>query len=1420
MSNDPTPDTPETPQALPVEPQDHARPETSDELPPPERPARAKRAFPWRKALIWAGGAVGGLVVLAGIGVAALDSAPGKRFIVSQITGLKPENGLKIGIGRIDGSIYGDFTVHDLSLSDPQGVFFKSPAVRLNWRPFGLINKHVDVRELSSPRVEWLRQPAFTDTPKTTPAEPFKLPDLRIDAEKVDLKAIYLAPAVTGEAQTLTLAGNAHLKNGRAVIDARLTGDRGDRAVLRLNAQPDANRFDLSAAVDAPKGGAITGLAKLDLPLTVRLDGKGDWKAWNGRLTGTAGDQPLADLNLTARDGLFGVKGTARPQAIIPSTADLFSPAVNIDLSTTFKDRVADGTLSLAADALTLDAKGRIDLGKGEFGDLNLNAVLLKPASIAKGLNGKDVVASLLLDGPFKRPLIDYKLSAASIGFNDVGVHQLRAEGRSRLDGDHILIPVKASAKHMTGLNAAAESLVSNITINGDLAWSDGLILSDNLKIRSDKINGTAIILAQPAEGRYEGALKGRINQYLVDGIGVFNLTIDADLRQLKAGGFGIVGKVDGQSVRIDNGGMKSFFGGNFKFSGAMNTTATGDVILQRLTLTAPDFRLTSASGRLSKGRLNFKLAAQSTRYGPLSAEAGGTINAPTLVLRAEKPGLGLGLEQVVARLSTTPQGYAVTAEGGSQYGPLKADVLVLKGAGPLTIDVRTAEVAGFSANGRVAQSDSGPFTGALTLTGRGVNGTVRLLAFDAVQGAQVSARANNTLLPGEAEIRIGRALIEATARLDDQPTIKGDVQLADVVYGENYVEKARARIDLKGMRGTVQMIANGDAGTAFNIAANAQVSPDDILVALSGRAGQVPFALERPARMVRQGDDWVLAPAGLMTAQGKVNLAGRFGEIIRAQAQFDRFDLSILNIIDPNLGVNGTVSGGLDYTQRGNAFPQAQMQLNFNNLTRTTIARVSTPLDIQMQASLSENRSEARGLLRQGGADIGRFNLNIDPRGEGVWIQQLQNGAVSGGLRFNGPSSVLFSLAGLGDQQMTGNVALAADLSGTLGQPRLNGLVRGNGLVYEHLTFGTRISDIALEGRFSNDRLELQKFEGRAGDGRVSATGFVGLSADENFPMKLNAKLENARLAASDALASTVSGTLDVTNDAQSGPWIRGNLNLPEFRYQVVFQGASKVDELEGVRVKGARIVERKSTNVAPTLWNLDIRLRADNQIFVSGMGLESEWRMNLNVAGTTRAPRVVGNLNALRGTYAFSGREFEIDKGVITFDGGTLTNPEIALTATTEVDEITGTINVSGRAQNPQIAFGSSPSLPQDEVLSRLLFGENVANLSATQALQLAASLQALQGGGGLNPLGKLRSVTGIDRLRVLGADASTGRGTAVAAGQYLTNDIYVEIVTDTRGFTATQIEIALSRVLSVLTQVGTTTGTSVNLRYSRDY
>jgi translocation and assembly module TamB len=216
--------------------------------------------------------------------------------------------------------------------------------------------------------------------------------------------------------------------------------------------------------------------------------------------------------------------------------------------------------------------------------------------------------------------------------------------------------------------------------------------------------------------------------------------------------------------------------------------------------------------------------------------------------------------------------------------------------------------------------------------------------------------------------------------------------------------------------------------------------------------------------------------------------------------------------------------------------------------------------------------------------------------------------------------------------------------------------------------------------------------------------------------------------------------------------------------------------------------------------------------------MGLESEWRSDMRVRGTAKAPRIVGDLEVVRGTFNFAGRRLEITNGDVSFDGGVLTDPLLDITASTTVQSVTAAVNISGRAQNPQIAFTSTPALPQDEILARLLFGNSAGSLSPIQAIQLASTLNSLRGGGGgLNPLGKLRSAPGLSRLRVVTAG---GGGAALSAGQYITSNIYLEVVTDARGFTATQLEIALSRSLSILSQFGAFGGSSVDLRYSRDY
>ena len=209
------------------------------------------------------------------------------------------------------------------------------------------------------------------------------------------------------------------------------------------------------------------------------------------------------------------------------------------------------------------------------------------------------------------------------------------------------------------------------------------------------------------------------------------------------------------------------------------------------------------------------------------------------------------------------------------------------------------------------------------------------------------------------------------------------------------------------------------------------------------------------------------------------------------------------------------------------------------------------------------------------------------------------------------------------------------------------------------------------------------------------------------------------------------------------------------------------------------------------------------------------------VRVAGTVTEPRISGRADLIRGSYDFAGRRFDLSRGSIRFLGESPVNPILDITAEGGVRGLNAVIRVTGRGQRPEISFASTPALPQDELLSRLLFGTSITNLSAPEALQLAAAVASLNDpGGGLDPINALRRSVGLDRLRVLPADVTQGIGTQLAAGKYLGRRVYVEVVTDGRGYSATIVEYQITRWLSLLSSISTIGRESVNLRVSRDY
>jgi len=1390
----------------------------------------------WQRIAKWAGIAIAGLLLLIAVLALAINTGPGRNFLARQIGAFETASGMRIGIGHIDGSLYGRMVITDLEVRDPKGVFLSAHRLTLDWRPFAwLLHSKVDVRELASPEIRLLRLPAFKPTP-SDPNAPL-LPDIDVAVGRVAIDRIVIEPPVTGKRHIVRLTGSADIADGRARLtaDARaLTGPGvagGDVLALRLNAVPDANRLLIDVRLDAPAGGLVDSYAGLGKPLAFAIKGQGDWKKWDGRATGRAGDTPLADLTLAARDGRFTVKGDTMPASLLTGpAARLTGPALAIDLAATLAERRADLTLALRSKALAVDAAGLVDLGRNRFGNFRLAAQLLEPGSIAPDARGRDVSLSATLDGPFATPAIAYKLSAGALGFGSVGIEGLAAEGRATIDSDRILIPVHATARRVTGLNAAAGGLLTDLAVDGHLAWSKGMLLSDDLKLKSSKIDATALLLVDPAKGRYTGAIKGKVNDYQVDGLGRISLTTDAELVTDPKGGFGVRGVFRVATRRLDNATVQGFLGGNAVTTARFGFTSNGTASLTGLTLTAPDFRILSGSGsyNIDSGRIAFEARAQSGQYGPLAVTASGTLERPLVKLTAARPGMGVDLRAVEAELRGVPAGYAVRATGQSAYGPFTADLLVRSGKGPLAIDIHKAHFAGVDLGGSIVQAPAGPFTGTLALAGSGLNGSIRLSAAGANQRADVDVTAKAARIPGDVPITIGGGTIRATALvLPKGPSVTGRFALQDVRRADILIARSQGRIDYRDDHGTVALVANGSSGAPFDVAAQASLSPTRIVANAKGKANGIAFRFAAPAVLTKSGADWTLQPATLILDKGRVELSGRYGAATNLHARLDDLDISMIQAFVPRLGLGGKATGRIDYAlSGGSTVPTARARIDIAHFTRTSASVVSEPVDIALLGTLDGSGGEARALIRRGGAVVGRMQARLAPLGGGASLSdRLFAAPLSGGIRYNGPADVLWTLTGIAGQQVSGPIALAADFGGHLAEPTLTGVVRAKTLRYENETYGTVLTDIALDGRFTQSRLEIASLTAKAGDGSISASGTIGLDAAGGFPINLQAKLDHAQLARSDALGANVSGTIAVTNSKAAGGLIKGDLSISEARYQIVRQGAAEVADLEGVRRRTDQLAPagtKAAEGPAPSNWRLDIRVRADNQLFVSGMGLEAEWATNLRIRGTAGDPRVTGKLTVVRGTYSFAGRRLELSQeSEVRFEGGPIFDPQLNLSADTTVEGVTATINIGGHAQSPEVTFTSTPTLPQDEVLSRLLFGESITSLSPTQAIQLAAALNSLRGsGGGLNPLGKLRSATGIDRLRVLGADKTAGRGTAVAAGQYISNDIYVEVITDARGFTATQLEIALSKALHILSQMGSFGGSNVSIRYSKDY
>jgi len=1354
------------------------------------------------------------LMILLSLGLVLLDTAPGHRWVVDRIAQVETASGLRIRIGRIDGSIFGESRLRQVQVLDQRGVFLTSPEIRLDWSPMAWLTNSLKIDRIEADRVRLERLPKLRPTGRRGPI----LPDFDIHIGKLEVRRLELAPAVAGKAQVGRLSGSADIRSGRARIKLDGAMQGGDWLRVNLDAEPDGNRFDIDVRASSPAGGFLPALFDSKRPLQLLIEGDGTWSRWRGRAAMNLSGRPAARLALAADNGRYRLDGKLAPAPFLKGKLQrLTSPVVDVRGTGTFADRQLDGELRLASPALRAVGRGRIDLAAGAYRDLRLGADLLRPPALFKNMTGRNVRLVWTLDGPFGRADYSYRLTSPGVKFDNTGFVDVRAEGRGRATAWPMRVPLRLQARAVTGVGDVAGAILANVRLEGMLSVTPRLIRGDNLALKSDKLSGKVSLLIDLKTGRFDVVISGGMTRYLIPGLGVVDVKTELHVVPGEKGKARVLGKAEAWVRRLDNSFFRGLTGSLPRLTTDLERTTDGVLHFSNLQIYSRDLRLSGSGIRRRDGTFHIEARGRQAKYGPLKLVLDGRIERPKLDILLDRPNAAMGITAMRLQLDPIPAGYDYRAAGGSTLGPFTSQgrILLPKG-GRTVIAIAALNVAGSTGRGDL-RSDPGGFTGTLALAGP-ISGS---LAFSPVNGAQrieAHLAASNARIAGDTAIAIRSGKLDGTILLEEGRTsLDGTLVARGLAYGAIDLARLTANGRLVNGSGQVRAALAGRRGKAFELVTLADFSPDRVRLTGRGKVEGRDLVLESPAVLTRADGGWQIAPTRVRFGGGRASVSGRTGDRPELHANVTAMPLEVLDIFWPNLDLSGSANGRLDYAW--SASPSGRADLRIRGLSRTGLVLSSKPIDLGLAAVLGGGKAAVRAVAVSDGKTIGRAQARFAPLPGGQpIIAALSNAPMTLQLRYAGPADTLWRLSGVEVFDLSGPVAIGADIGGRLVDPIIRGSLKAQNARIESAVTGMVVTGLNASGRFGGSRLVLDSIAGRTpSGGTVAGSGSVNFSGGRPaFDLDFN--VARAQILDRDDIAATVTGPVSIRSGGRGGR-ISGNLRLDRGRFTLGRASAAAAVPQLAVRHVGRDeedVIE--IAQLAP--WELDVKLAGDN-LTVRGLGIDSLWRTDLTIGGTVAAPRLTGRADLDRGDYEFAGRSFRLEQGVIRFRGESPVNPLLDIRAEAQVQGLNASVNVRGTGLKPEITFASVPALPQDELLSRILFGTSITNLSAPEAVQLASAVAALQSGSGsLDPINALRRAVGLDRLRIVPADIATGQKTAISAGKYVGRKLFVEVITDGQGYSATRVEYQVTRWLSILSSISTIGRTSANVRVSKDY
>ncbi|HEY4972134.1 MAG TPA: translocation/assembly module TamB domain-containing protein, partial [Steroidobacteraceae bacterium] len=559
--------------------------------------------------------------------------------------------------------------------------------------------------------------------------------------------------------------------------------------------------------------------------------------------------------------------------------------------------------------------------------------------------------------------------------------------------------------------------------------------------------------------------------------------------------------------------------------------------------------------------------------------------------------------------------------------------------------------------------------------------------------------------------------------------------------------------------------------------------------------------------------DGIVLSQLRLGATDTVLQADGRLTPGLDLKVSLRNFTPALLRVLWPELKAEGQVDADAELSGTL-ATPLGSLSMQARGLRANNGAARGLPsTDIDASAQLAQQTVQVEVHMRAGDG------LQLNATGQ---VPLNRDAPIALKLSGNFNLNVVNPIIEAGGQRLLGKASIDAELAGTLAAPQARGTLVLNAGDMQDYPRGAHLSDVSAVLAADGAQLTLQQFTAHAGKGTISASGTLGLGGGD-LPVALQVTAHGARPFASDLLTATIDMDLKISGGLRSQLNAAGSVQIDRADINIPNALPPNVAVLNVVRrgQKPAPQVKPSTTIVA-----LELTVAAPRAVFVRGRGLDAEVGGQLRIQGVSDDPEISGGFDLRNGTVNLAGATLTFSSGRVGFNGSGVhkrVDPTLDFTATNTSGGVTATLNIGGYADAPSITLSSNPEMPQDEILSRLLFGVSVTQLSGLQLAQIGAALATMGGvggGGGFNPVNAVQRKLGLDRLAIAGGSSNNGAVTGgagetsnaatIEAGRYVSRRVYIGGKQSTNGSTQAQVQVDLTKSLKLQTTLGTGGGT----------